>query len=110
MRVRSRRLEKKYSRRALSERSGVSERFIAHLELGSGNISILKLKAIAEALEIAVIDIIGNDRDDPSCRQERESWSLNPIAIAELFQHADAIHQRAVAEILLSNARRWQAA
>lgn len=110
MRVRSRRLEKKYSRRALSERSGVSERFIAHLELGSGNISILKLKAIAEALEIAVIDIIGNDRDDPSGRQERESWSLNPIAIAELFQHADAIHQRAVAEILLSNARRWQAA
>lgn len=109
-RVRSKRVERKLSRRMLSEHSGVSERFIAHLELGSGNISVLKLKAIAEALGASVSDIIGDRSDQERSRNEPEEWRLNPVAVAELFRHADAMHQKAVAEILLSATRRWNAA
>lgn len=48
--VRERRTELGLTRRALAERSGLSERFLAQLELGSGNISIVRLLAVAAAL------------------------------------------------------------
>ena len=38
------------SRRVLAERCGLSERFLAHVERGSGNISVVRLDAIARAL------------------------------------------------------------
>lgn len=38
------------SRRALAEKTGVSERFLAELEGGSGNISVVRLEDVAEAL------------------------------------------------------------
>jgi XRE family aerobic/anaerobic benzoate catabolism transcriptional regulator len=40
------------SRRALSERSGVSERFLAQIESGHGNVSLLRLEDLAQALEV----------------------------------------------------------
>jgi XRE family aerobic/anaerobic benzoate catabolism transcriptional regulator len=48
--VRSAREERGLSRRALSERCGVSERFLAELESGQGNISIARLAEVARAL------------------------------------------------------------
>ncbi|MGI9523875.1 MAG: shikimate kinase [Hyphomicrobiaceae bacterium] len=50
--VRDVRRRLRMSRRILSERSGVSPRFIAQLEAGTGNISILRLKRIADQLDI----------------------------------------------------------
>jgi len=50
-RVRKERRAAKLSRRALSESSGVSERYLAQLETGSGNISLTILYRIAIALE-----------------------------------------------------------
>ena len=49
--VRDLRQHHRLSRRELSERCGVSPRFIAQLESGEGNISIVRLRRIAEALE-----------------------------------------------------------
>lgn len=49
-RVRAARKQKAISRRVLSEQSGVSQRYLAQLESGSGNISIALLYQIAEAL------------------------------------------------------------
>lgn len=49
--VRSLRQHHRLSRRQLSERCGVSPRFIAQLEAGEGNISIVRLRRIAESLE-----------------------------------------------------------
>ena len=48
--VRSQRERMGWSRRELAEHSGVSERFLAQLELGNGNISLLKFAAVAHSL------------------------------------------------------------
>jgi len=50
-RVRQARKQKKLARRELSERSGVSMRYLAQLESGQGNISIALLYRIANALD-----------------------------------------------------------
>jgi XRE family transcriptional regulator, aerobic/anaerobic benzoate catabolism transcriptional regulator len=50
VRVRRERLDRGLSRRELSESSGVSERFLAQLEGGSGNISLLRFAEVARAL------------------------------------------------------------
>lgn len=48
-RVRRERIDRGWSRRQLSASSGVSERFLAQLEDGSGNISLLRFADIARA-------------------------------------------------------------
>ncbi|MEH6402458.1 MAG: helix-turn-helix domain-containing protein, partial [Sneathiella sp.] len=48
-RVRGARSRKNISRKVLSERSGVSLRYLAQLETGSGNISIILLRRVADA-------------------------------------------------------------
>ena len=49
--VRRLRREQQINRKQLAERSNVSERFLAQLETGTGNISILRLRHIAKALD-----------------------------------------------------------
>jgi len=49
-RVRSLRLERDWSRGELARRSGLSERFLARIESGDGNVSVLRLEALALAL------------------------------------------------------------
>jgi XRE family aerobic/anaerobic benzoate catabolism transcriptional regulator len=49
-RIRALREEKHLSRRELSEISGVSERFLAQLENGQGNISLSRLADVSDAL------------------------------------------------------------
>jgi len=49
-RVRALRDEKSLSRRELSRLSGVSERFLAQLESGQGNISLVRLADVCDAL------------------------------------------------------------
>lgn len=46
------------SRRQLSERSGVSVRFLAQLEGGTGNISLLRLEALASALGVPLLYLL----------------------------------------------------
>ena len=50
--VRQKRKALGFSRRKLSELSGVSERYLAQLETGAGNISVVFLYKIAKALDI----------------------------------------------------------
>jgi len=42
------------SRRVLSEMSGVSPRYLAQLEAGEGNISVLLLQRVASALDVRI--------------------------------------------------------
>jgi DNA-binding XRE family transcriptional regulator len=49
-RLRSTRLRGGLSRRELARRSGISERYIARIEGGTGNVSIVLLLRIAQAL------------------------------------------------------------
>jgi len=49
-RVRGMRLLREMSRRQLARKSGVSERYIAQIEAGKGNVSIVLLLRIARAV------------------------------------------------------------
>lgn len=62
-RVKSARARKGISRRELSEESGVSQRYLAQLESGSGNISIGLLARVANALDFQIEWLVS--KDDP---------------------------------------------
>lgn len=64
-RVRLMRLQMGMSRKALSAASGVSERYLAELERGSGNASLLVLRSIADALGTRVHDLTIEEDDRP---------------------------------------------
>ena len=57
-RVRDARARRGMSRRVLAEASGVSERYLAELESGRGNASVLVLRQIASALSLPVEDLM----------------------------------------------------
>lgn len=64
-RVRATRQGLELSRRALAERSGVSERFLAQLEAGEGNISLARFADVAAALGTTPADLLTGLAPDP---------------------------------------------
>ena len=72
-RVRKARERKGLARRVLSELSGVSQRYLAQLENGGGNISISLLKRVADALDHRIEWLVGDE--DP--------WNSEASMIAE---------------------------
>jgi len=61
-RVRGMRRERSWSQGELAERSGVSTRFLARVESGDGNISVLRLDALARALGTTPSDLLAPER------------------------------------------------
>ena len=57
-RVRALRSEHGLTRRALAAASGVSERYLAQLEAGEGNISVLLLRKVARAMGVPVENLV----------------------------------------------------
>ena len=57
-RVRAWRSENGTTRKALASSSGVSERFLAQLEAGQGNISVLRLRALAKAMRVPLESLV----------------------------------------------------
>jgi len=68
-RVRAWRAEHGTTRKALASSSGVSERFLAQIESGQGNISVLRLRALAHAMSVPLESLV---RETP----ERELIAL----------------------------------
>ncbi|HJU30561.1 MAG TPA: helix-turn-helix transcriptional regulator [Hyphomicrobiaceae bacterium] len=64
-RVRLARARRGMSRKSLSRASGVSERYLAELERGAGNASLLVLRQIAEALGIEAASLVGDNPERP---------------------------------------------
>ena len=60
-RVRTWRTEHGMTRRQLSVASGVSERYLAQLEAGQGNMSVLLLRKVARAMGVAVERLVRED-------------------------------------------------
>ncbi|GGD44815.1 helix-turn-helix transcriptional regulator [Sinisalibacter lacisalsi] len=85
-RVRRARDRKGIPRRVLSEKSGVSPRYLAQLEAGEGNISIGLLQRVAHALDHKIEWLVGED--DP--------WSSEALRVADLFRTANARTQARV--------------
>ncbi len=89
-RVRAARKAAKISRRELSERSGVSMRYLAQLESGEGNASIGILERIALGLDQPLEAFLV--RDDP--------LTVEASHIAALYRTADAATRTRVLEVL----------
>lgn len=95
-RVRSARARMGISRRLLAERSGVSQRYLAQLESGQGNISIGLLLRIAEALDFRIEWLLA----------EEDPWTSDTAMIASLLRSATRSQRERVLEILMpENAR-----
>lgn len=57
-RVRLGRAKRGITRRRLAEASGISERYLAQIESGLGNPSVVVLKTIAEAIDVPVVELL----------------------------------------------------
>jgi XRE family transcriptional regulator, aerobic/anaerobic benzoate catabolism transcriptional regulator len=90
-RVRKARQRKGIARRVLSELSGVSQRYLAQLENGGGNISIALLHKVAQALDHRVEWLVGED--DP--------WGSEAAKFGELYRSATSEQRQKVMAILL---------
>src|SRR5215831_20316645 len=66
--VRSARRTRGLTRRELAGRSGVSERFLAQLEGGGANISLLRLADLARALETPLLGLLSRPVNGPGSR------------------------------------------
>jgi XRE family aerobic/anaerobic benzoate catabolism transcriptional regulator len=64
-RVRTWRTEHGMTRKVLSESSGVSERYLAQLEVGQGNISVLLLRKVARAMGAPIERLLRDDERAP---------------------------------------------
>ncbi|MBV7396981.1 helix-turn-helix transcriptional regulator [Mameliella sediminis] len=93
-RVRQAREQRGISRRVLSDKSGVSPRYLAQLESGAGNISIGLLCRVAEALDLRIEWLVG--ADDP--------WTSDVLHMAEMYRQAEAPLQAQVRDLLLDGA------
>ncbi len=89
-RVRQTRQRKRLTRKRLSELSDISQRYLAQLESGQGNISLALLHRVASALEIQVDGLVGSEENE----------------IAALYSAASAAERARVREILAPRARR----
>lgn len=92
-RVRLARGLRQMSRRALSEASGVSPRYLAQLEGGEGNISIGLLFRVAEALDLSLESLVSASEVPPEARR-----------VGEAFVTADAVTQDRVRGLLAGTA------
>ena len=64
-RVRSARSKRGMTRKILSRQSGVSERYLAQLESGQGNVSIILLRQIAAAMNLPLAELVQDGPDRP---------------------------------------------
>jgi XRE family aerobic/anaerobic benzoate catabolism transcriptional regulator len=76
-RVRTMRGLRGMSRKVLARSSGISERYIAQLESGKGNVSIVLLRRVASAMAVSLEDVIASE-------DHAEDWSV----IRELLRRA----------------------
>ena len=72
------------SRQALAERSGLSLRFLAGVEAGRSNISILNLAALARALGSTPARLLGGDGGVREAGRGTDELALPPVRIALL--------------------------
>jgi len=92
-RVKELRARRGMTRRILARDSGVSERYLAQLESGAGNISIVLLRALARALDVPLDSIV---RDGPEAALEIAEVNalLGRLAPSEVIEARDILTAR----------------
>src|SRR5262249_34237871 len=94
---RLRRARRGMSRKRLARASGVSERYLAELERGAGNASLLVLRQIAQALGLAVATLVG---DRPALPPELSlvMHQLERLTPAQLKEARHVLRERFLAD------------
>lgn len=90
-RIRSARARAGFTRKQLAVASGASERYLAHLEAGTGNPSVEMLLAIAEALGMAMADLLpmGGERDRIVAQAAKMLRRMPPERVQEIVKRYD---------------------
>ncbi|HUN88426.1 MAG TPA: helix-turn-helix transcriptional regulator [Terriglobales bacterium] len=83
--VREARASRGMTRRVLARDSGVSERYLAQLEAGQGNISILLLRDIARALDVRLESLV-LDSPEPSVDLVHTTEFLRQLPATDLLK------------------------
>lgn len=84
MRLRAARKTRGLSRRELSRQAGVSERYLAQMESGAGNASIVLLARVAEALDLSPVDLL--EAPDPLARRVTAADAARRARIARILE------------------------
>lgn len=96
LRLRLGRAKRGMTRRQLAQASGTSERYLAQIESGQGNASIVIVHAIAQALDLPLTDLLPG----PGSRSE-------PMArILDLLASVPAVELPAIADLIAKQAGR----
>src|ERR1700730_154991 len=90
--VRPMRSRRAMSRKALAKHSAVSERYLAELEAGKGNCSIVLLRRIAKAMGIPVAELI----------DERPERDVEHLLFHQLLERLSPAELKGARELLLS--------
>ena len=103
--VRLSRAKRGMTRRQLAQESGASERYLAQIESGQGNPSVLILKSIAQALDVPIIELLPRANGRPAA-MTRVLDVLARTPVAELPALAELIESHAARHVAADRARR----
>ena len=103
--VRLARAKRGMTRRQLAQGSGASERYLAQIESGQGNPSVIILKSIAEALDVPIIDLLPRANGRTAAMTHILDL-LGRMPLAELPAIAELIESRASGDAASNRGRR----
>ena len=92
--VRLSRAKRGMTRRQLAQASGASERYLAQIEGGQGNPSVIILASIARALDVPIIELIPRSNGHTATMAQILDV-LGRVPVAELAEIADLLERRA---------------
>ena len=78
------------TRRQLAQDSGTSERYLAQIESGEGNPSVIVLRSIAEALDVPIIELLPRSNGGTAAM----TVIVRVILPAKAGSHALMVHAR----------------
>ena len=103
--VRLGRAKRGMTRRQLAQVSGASERYLAQIEGGEGNPSVIILKSIAEALDVPITELLPRAHGRPAALNHILDL-LGRMPRSALAAIADLIESRAAADLATDRAQR----
>lgn len=92
-RVRTMRSRRGMSRKALAKHSEVSERYLAQLEGGTGNCSIVLLRRIAGAMSVPLAELVG-ERPEPAIETQLLMQLLERLSPAQIAEARELLLAR----------------
>ncbi len=85
-RIRGERARRGMSRKLLADHAGISERYLTQLESGKGNVSIVLLRHVAEALNLPLSRLVEDAPPSPELELVRQFLSrLTPAQLKDVY-------------------------